>query len=288
MTASVVKNMGASVRQRLLNYAKANNRPFAEVLQYYAMERFLYRLSVSPHASKFLLKGALLLTAWRAPMSRPTMDIDLLGRTSNEVDDIVNLLKEVAQVDVPDDGINFDLDSFAGSVIREDADYSGVRTVFTGHLNAARVTMQIDIGFGDVVTPEPERLAYPTILDFPAPALLGYTRETVIAEKLEALVQLRMLNSRMKDYFDIWILLRHPELDQAVLRAAIERTFKNRKMEIDATPIGLSPQFGTDPAKQTQWRAFLKRSALKDAPEQLSVVVEELRAYFEPIFTSLA
>jgi hypothetical protein len=283
----VVKNIGASVRQRLLNYAKANNRPFAEVLQYYAMERFLYRLSTSPHASKFLLKGALLLTAWRAPMSRPTMDIDLLGRTSNEVDDIVNLLKEVAQVDVPDDGITFDLDSFAGSVIREDADYSGVRTVFTGHLNAARVTMQIDIGFGDVVTPEPERLAYPTILDFPAPALLGYTRETVIAEKLEALVQLRMLNSRMKDYFDIWILLRHPELDQTVLRAAIERTFKNRKMEIDAAPIGLSPQFGTDPAKQTQWRAFLKRSALKDAPEQLSVVVEELRAYFEPIFTSL-
>jgi hypothetical protein len=131
--------MGASVRQRLLNYAKVNNRPFAEVLQYYAMERFLYRLSVSPHASKFLLKGALLLTAWRAPMSRPTMDIDLLGRTSNEVDDIVNLLKNVAQTNVPDDGITFDLDSFVGSVIREDADYSGVRTVFTGHLNAARV-----------------------------------------------------------------------------------------------------------------------------------------------------
>ena len=288
MTVSVVKNMGASVRQRLLNYAKANNRPFAEVLQYYAMERFLYRLSVSPHASKFLLKGALLLTAWRAPLSRPTMDIDLLGRTSNEVDDIVNLLKNVAQTTAPDDGITFDLDSFAGSVIREDADYSGVRTVFTGHLNAARVAMQIDIGFGDIVTPEPERLSYPTILDFPAPALLGYTRETVIAEKLEALVQLRMLNSRMKDYFDIWILLRHPELDQTVLRAAIERTFKNRKMEINATPIGLSPQFGTDPVKQTQWRAFLKRSALTQAPEQLSVVVEELRAFFEPILTSLA
>jgi hypothetical protein len=279
--------MGASVRQRLLNYAKANNRPFSEVLQYYAMERFLYRLSVSPHASKFLLKGALLLTAWRAPMSRPTMDIDLLGRTSNEVGDIVNLLKEVAQVEVLDDGITFDLDSFTGSVIREDADYSGVRTVFTGHLNAARVTMQIDIGFGDVVTPAPEQLAYPTILDFPAPALLGYTRETVIAEKLEALVQLRMLNSRMKDYFDIWILLRHPELDQTVLRAAIERTFKNRKMEIDAAPIGLSPQFGTDPVKQAQWRAFLKRSALTDAPEYLSVVVEDLRAFFVPIFTSL-
>ena len=288
MTVSVVKNMGASVRQRLLNYAKANNRPFAEVLQYYAMERFLYRLSASPHASKFLLKGALLLTVWRAPMSRPTMDIDLLGRTNNEVDDIVNLLKDVAQTTVPDDGITFDLDSFAGLVIREDADYSGVRTVFTGHLNAARVTMQIDIGFGDVVTPEPERLSYPTILDFPAPALLGYTRETVIAEKLEALVQLRMLNSRMKDYFDIWILLRHPELDPAVIRAAIERTFKNRKMEIDATPIGLLPQFGSDPAKQAQWRAFLKRSALTDVPEQLAVVVEELRAFFEPIFTSLA
>lgn len=167
MTVPAVKNMGASVRQRLLNYAKASGRPFAEVLQYYAMERFLYRLSVSTHSGKFLLKGALLLTAWRAPTSRPTMDIDLLGRTSNEIDAILQIMKEVAQFDVPNDGIVFDPASFSAAAIREDADYAGVRTAFTGRLDAARVHMQIDIGFGDVVTPEPEKLSYPTILDFP-------------------------------------------------------------------------------------------------------------------------
>jgi hypothetical protein len=149
VTVPVVKNIGASVRQRLLNDAKNRGRPFAEVLQYYAMERFLYRLSVSPHSGNFLLKGALLLTAWQAPISRPTMDIDLLGRTSNVVDAIVRLMREVAQLDVPNDGIVFDPTSFAGDAIREDADYSGVRTVFTGNLDADRVHMQIDIGFGD-------------------------------------------------------------------------------------------------------------------------------------------
>ncbi len=134
MTVPVIKNMSASVRQRLLNYAQANARPFAEILQYYAMERFLYRLSVSPHSERFLLKGALMLTAWRAPTTRPTMDIDLLGRTTNEVEAIVRIMREVAQTEVPNDGVTFDPASFTGEVIREDADYSGVRTIFTGNL----------------------------------------------------------------------------------------------------------------------------------------------------------
>jgi hypothetical protein len=288
VTVPVVKNMGASVRQRLLNYAKANDRPFAEVLQYYAMELFLYRLSVSPHSERFLLKGALLLTAWQAPISRPTMDIDLLGRTSNEIEVVVRLMKEVSQFDVPNDGIVFEAASFLGVAIHEDADYSGVRTVFMGRLDAARVHMQIDIGFGDVVTPEPEELSYPTILDFPAPVLFGYTRETVMAEKLQALVQLRMLNSRMKDYFDLWLLSRHPQLNKSALQTAIERTFRNRKMEIEATPVGLSAEFGNDPGMQTQWRAFLKRSAITQAPESLADVAEELRTFFEPILGDLA
>jgi predicted nucleotidyltransferase component of viral defense system len=280
--------MGASVRQRLLNHAKASGRPFAEVLQYYAMERFLYRLSVSPHADKFLLKGALLLTAWRAPISRPTMDIDLLGRTNNTTEAIVELMREISNLEVPDDGIVFDPASFSGVAIREDADYSGVRTVFTGTVDAARVHMQIDIGFGDVVTPGPEQLTYPTLLDFPAPILAGYSRETVMAEKLQALVQLRMLNTRMKDYFDLWLLSQQPELNKETLRTAIERTFKNRKMEIDQAPIGLSTEFGNDPAKQVQWTAFLKRSALTEAPGNLADVVEELRVFIEPLLHDLA
>lgn len=287
MMASQMKNMGASVRQRLLNYAKASARPFAEMLQYYSMERFLYRLSVSPHSEKFVLKGALLLTAWRAPVSRPTMDIDLLGRTSNEVENIVRLMQEVVRVDVPNDGIVFDAASFAGGAIREDADYSGVRVTFNGSLTAARIHMQIDIGFGDVVTPAPETLSYPTILDLPAPVLLGYSRETAIAEKLQALVQLRMLNSRMKDYYDLWLLSRDSELDIATLRKAIQRTFRNRSTAIEATPVGLSNDFCNDPGKQAQWRAFLKRSNLTETPSSLSEIGEDLRKFFGPILQDL-
>jgi len=285
VTVDVVKNMGASVRQRLLNYAKANGRPFAEVLQYYAMERFLYRLSMSPHVEAFTLKGALLLTAWQAPISRPTMDIDLLGRTDNAVEAIVALMREVSQAEVTDDGLVFDPSSFAGEVIREDADYAGVRTTFVGRVDSARVHMQIDIGFGDVMTPGPETLTYPTILDFPAPTLSGYSRETVVAEKLQALVQLRMLNTRMKDYFDLWLLTRQPELSREVLVEAIKRTFANRGMELDLEPVGLSSAFGNDPAKQMQWSAFVKRARLTEAPAKLSEVVEELRLFFAPILS---
>ena len=151
-----------------------------------------------------------------------------------------------------------------------------------------RIHMQIDIGFGDVVTPEPEKLSYPTMLDFRAPVLFGYSRETVIAEKLQALVQLRMLNSRMKDYFDLWLLSQHPELNIVTLRTAIQRTFENRETEIEAAPIGFSPEFGNDSGKQTQCRAFLKRSALTQAPENLAEVVEQLRTFFEPILGALA
>lgn len=283
MTVPLIRNMGASVRQRLLNYAHAHGRPFAEVLQYYAMERFLYRLSVSPHSERFLLKGALMLTAWRAPISRPTMDIDLLGRTSNEVDAIVEIMCEVAQTEVPNDGVTFDPESFAGEAIREDADYSGVRTIFTGNLSAARIHMRIDIGFGDIVTPEPEKLSYPTMLDFPAPVLLGYSRETAIAEKLQALVQLRMLNSRMKDYYDLWLLSGHPELNRSTLRVAIQRTFRNRNTRVEAAPIGLSPEFCSDPGKQKQWRAFLKRSNLTSAPQTLTEIGVALTKFFGPI-----
>jgi hypothetical protein len=272
--------MGASVRQRLLNYGKASGKPFAEVLQYYAMERFLYRLSVSSHVETFTLKGALLLTAWQAPITRPTMDIDLLGRTDNAVDAVVNVMRAISELEVVDDGIGFDSASFAGQTIREDADYSGVRVEFVGRLDNARVHMQIDIGFGDVMTPGPETLIYPTILDFPAPILSGYSRETVVAEKLQALVQLRMLNTRMKDYFDLWLLTRQPELNREVLTTAIKRTFANRGMQIDPKPVGLSAAFGNDPAKQMHWSAFLKRSRLTQAPERLSEVVKELNEFF--------
>jgi hypothetical protein len=194
------------VRQRLLNQSRAQNRPFQELLQYFAMERFLYRLAKSPHADRFILKGALLLTAWRAPVSRPTMDIDLAGRTDNRPDHIKAVVSAVCAVIVDPDGIEFNRDSIEVSRIKEDADYEGIRVQFRATLARARVPMQLDIGFGDVVTPGPTEVAYPTMLDFPAPVLRAYPKETVIAEKLEALTALGLLNSRMKDYYDLALL----------------------------------------------------------------------------------
>ena len=200
------RNLPASVRQRLLNQAHSQNRPFQELLQYYCMERFLYRLSHSQYSSQFILKGALLLTAWRAPLSRPTVDIDLMGRTSNELAHIEAIARALCGMESKADGVQFDATSLRVTRIKEDAEYEGVRVRFRAILAGAQVPMQIDIGFGDVIVPETITVEYPTLLNFPAPVLMAYPKETVVAEKLEALTTLGLLNSRFKDYFDLWLL----------------------------------------------------------------------------------
>ena len=196
------KNISASVRQRLLNRAKRDRRPFNELLQYYAMERFLYRLSQSVHADRFILKGALMLRVWRSPELRPTMDIDMLGKTSNEEAAIVLQIRDILAATVAADGLAFDTDSIQAERIVEDADYEGIRIRFLATLGSAKINMRIDIGFGDVVYPDPEESDLPTLLDFPPPRLLCYSRESSISEKLEAMVKLGVLNSRMKDFYD--------------------------------------------------------------------------------------
>jgi predicted nucleotidyltransferase component of viral defense system len=250
------RNLGASVRQRLLAKAHAEKRPFQELLQYYAMERFLYRLAQSPHAKSFVLKGALFLTAWRAPLSRPTMDIDFAGKTSNDLDHIREVIAEVCDARVEDDGIEFVSSSISASRIKEDADYEGVRIRFHGLLAGARIPWQIDIGFGDVIVPEVVLVTYLTLLEFPNPVLTAYPKETVIAEKLEALTSLGLLNSRMKDYFDLWLLSRLYEFDGGVLLRAIMATFRHRETTLEFQPVGLTDEFASDPAKDTQWKAF--------------------------------
>ena len=199
MTKASPKNIAASVHQRLLNKARESDRPFNELLQYYAIERFLYRLAMSSHADRYILKGALMLTVWKSPVSRPTMDIDLLGKTGNSIEAIVSMVQEVCRLKVISDGIVFDPKSVRGERITEDADYEGVRVRFQGSLATAQVTIQLDIGFGDVVIPPAELTIYPTILDFPAPQMLAYSKESAIAEKFEAMVKLGVMNSRMKD-----------------------------------------------------------------------------------------
>jgi hypothetical protein len=270
-----------------MNLARETGRPFQELLQYYAMERYLYRLSQSPHADRFILKGALMFTVWGAPTTRSTRDIDLLGQLNNNVDTIVPVLREVCGQDVEPDGLEFSAESLDGQIIKEDADYSGVRVTFQGFLENARVAMQIDIGFGDVVVPEAIMTNYPTILDQTSPRLRSYPRETVVAEKFEAMVKLGQLNSRLKDFFDLWLLSRQFEFDGQLLATAIQQTFQNRQTTINRTPVALTATFANDPTKQSQWRGFLRKSRLTDAPQDLNEVVVLIAEFIQPVATAL-
>jgi hypothetical protein len=271
----------------LLNKAHQTNRPFNELLQYYVMERFLYRLSRSPHAHRFVLKGALMFTAWKLESYRPTMDIDLLGNTANQVDSVVAIAREVCAQPVAPDGLIFNAATVKGARITEEANYEGVRLRFHASLGTARVTVQLDIGFGDVIVPSPQPIEYPTILDFPAPRLRGYSKESLVAEKFESLVTLGILNSRMKDYFDLWTLSRQFDFDGQALSTAIAKTFSNRGTKIVPEPVGLTERFADEPTKKTQWRGFIRRGRLK-APQDLQAVVNVIAGFLGPPSSALA
>jgi len=278
-----VKNLSASVQARLQNQASASKRPFQELLQYYAMERFLYRLSTTPHRARFVLKGALMLHVWNAPLARATKDVDFLGRLDNSLENLERVVGEVCAADVEPDGLVFDLATVKTERIKEDADYEGVRVRFVGLLGNARVAMQIDVGFGDVVTPGAQNITYPALLDFPAPALLGYPRETVVAEKFQAMVYLRTLNSRMKDFYDVWLLARQFAFDGALLAKAIAATFANRETAIDVAPIAFTPEFTEQASTLVQWTAFRRKLPDTECPERLSEVVPFLGEFLLPI-----
>ncbi len=288
MTDRPLHNVAASVRQRLTNIARQSGRPFQEVLQYFAMERFLYRLSLSSQAERFILKGALMFTVWGAPASRPTRDIDLLGHMNNSIDSLVPVFRDVCQQVVEPDGMVFDITSLVGQVIKEDADYSGVRVTFLALLENARVPMQIDIGFGDVVVPDAALTEYPTILEFSAPQLRVYPRETVVAEKFEVMVKLGRLNSGLKDFFDLWLLARSFEFDGTTLSTAVTQTFANRQTAIAAEPYALTAAFANDPVKQTQWKGFLRKSRLEIAPQDLPAVIEVISGFLLPLAAALS
>ena len=272
------RDIGASVRQRLLNRARAEGRPFQELLQYFAMERFLYRLATSPFADRFVLKGALLLTAWKAPITRPTIDIDLAGSTSNELDHMRSVVVELCKLNAGSDGVEFDTASIEVQRIKEDAEYEGVRIRFNATLAGARIPMQIDVGFGDVIVPRPVQVEYPAILEFPPPVLRAYPKETVVAEKLEALTVLGMLNSRIKDYYDLALLARLYPFEGALLVEAIHSTFRHRGTAVEANPTGLTEAFSSDPARTVQWRAFVRRTRL-DSEWELEKIVEQVRLF---------
>ena len=271
-------NRAASIRARLKQRADAAKQDFNLVLTRYGLERLLYRLSISEHAPNFLLKGALLLQLWYGDNHRPTRDADLLGFGPNDgPPTLVAVFRSISGLAV-DDGIEFDPDSVTGAQIRKGAGYGCVRIDMRATLDRARIALQVDIGFGDVVTPQPQTIDYPTLLaDVPVPTLRAYPKATVVAEKLHAVSILGMTNSRMKDFFDLWVLLRDPTLQGAEVQRAIKATFTRRQTALpDALPAGLSDAFANDDAKQLQWRAFLRRNQL-DALE-LAAVLLEIRA----------
>jgi len=280
------QNVSASVRQRLLNRSKADKRSFNELLQYYAMERFLYRLSRSDHVQHYILKGALMLRAWKSPEFRPTMDIDMLGKTRNEKENITSQIRDILAVEIEPDGLTFDSNSIQTERITEDGDYEGIRVRFRGALDTARISMQIDIGFGDIVYPGPEKAELPCMLDSPAPSLLCYSRESAIAEKFEAMIKLGQLNSRMKDFYDIWLLSRQFEFELSSLAEAVRLTFKQRGTELNEPIDAFSADFIS--SRQPMWAAFRKRLKQGHVPESFQEMATEVKLFLEPVIKGVS
>lgn len=251
-----LKNIAASVHQRLLNAARESGRPFNELVQYYALERWLYRLAQSNYRNQFVLKGALMLLVWKLPVTRPTRDIDLLGRVSNDLESVRGVIAAICRIPAEDDGMVFAPETVTTERIAEDADYEGVRAKFNASLGNTRLPMQVDIGFSDIITPEPAAIVYPVVLGHPAPELHAYTRETVIAEKFEAMVKLGELNSRMKDFFDIWMLARTGEFQGSELSRAVERTFHRRGTTLATSRFVSRKRLRTTPRRSRNGTRF--------------------------------
>ncbi len=289
MSARRGPNLAASVRQRLTNLARERGEDFGLMLTQFGLERLLYRLSLSEHGATFLLKGAMLLRVWTHEEFRPTRDVDLLGSGDPSLERLAAVFRDVCHVEVPPDGIRFDPASIVAERIKEDADYEGVRVTMLSYLEQARIPLQVDIGFGDVVTPAPMALEYPTLLDFPPPHIRAYPRETIVAEKLEAAVKLAMANSRMKDFYDLTVLAERFSFDGSVLAGAIRNTFARRGTHLQTGAFrALLDSMAEDQGKQLQWAAFIRKGRLSEqrAIAQVLLVIE--RFLFPPIEACVA
>jgi predicted nucleotidyltransferase component of viral defense system len=272
-----------SARQRLLNRSRETGEDYNLLLTRFGIERLLYRLSRSDDADRFVLKGAMLFAVWTGNVYRPTRDLDLLGFGDATAERLVAVFRGLCEMSVEDDGLRFDADTVSCEPIRDDQEYGGMRLKLLVFLGNARIALQVDVGFGDAVTPEAKRTEFPTLLDHPVPVVRAYPAETVVAEKFEAMVSLGMGNSRMKNFYDAWILLREFEMDEATLTKAIRATFGRRRTELPTTlPMTFSEEFIADPTKQSQWQGILKRSGLSaDLP--FADVVEVIRRRLGPL-----
>jgi predicted nucleotidyltransferase component of viral defense system len=270
------------VRARLLDQSRKEQSDFQLLLTRYVLERLLYRLSVSEYRHRFILKGALLLSVWVGDHYRPTRDLDLLGYGDTRPEELTNAFRAICAEAVIEDGVVFDIDRLQAEPIREDAEYGGVRIQTTATVAGARIPVQVDVGFGDAITPAPVEVEYPVLLDFPAPHLRAYPVDTIIAEKLEALVVLGIANSRLKDYYNLFLISRTFAVEQQRLAEAVQRTFERRGTVIpDDIPVGLTNAFAV--AWQTRWRGFLGRERMLAIPDDLQLVVTSVRDFVLPV-----
>jgi hypothetical protein len=285
--AHAPRNVAASARQRLLNLSRSIGADYNQLLVRFAIERFLYRLSVSSHRDSFILKGAMLFAMWEGSPHRPTQDLDLLGFGDRSIVRLTSVFREICTMTVEDDGWTFDPMTVEAEEIRTTAEYGGVRLRLTGRLGGAVIRVQTDVGFGDAVTPPAGEASYPSLLGMPAPQLRMYPRETVVAEKLEAIVKLGMLNTRCKDYYDLRYLGAHFAFGGSLLVSAIAATFDRRGTPLSAEiPVGLTAAFAQDSVKQGQWDAFCRRLGERNLPKLPEVVVEVERFVVAPILSA--
>ncbi len=280
-----LKNVAASVKERLRNISVQNGKEFQSVISQYVQERFLYRLSQSNYSNNLILKGALLFIAHDISRNRPTRDIDFLGsKIPNEIDDLLGVIKEILTIKI-DDGLRFDYDCVEAENITEDGDYKGVRIKFYVFLENSRERMQLDIGFGDTITAGPVEIEFPTLLDFPAPKLKVYSIETAIAEKFEAIVSLQLQTSRMKDFYDILFFAENYNFKKETLIQAITTTFNNRSTELELSKIVFEDKFKNDENFQKMCSAFLSRNKLENH-KTFYEVVSQIQSFIQPIFDS--
>lgn len=283
------KNIASSVRQRLLNISKERKEDFGLILTRYALERFLFRLGESPYKKTFILKGALLFLIWDENTYRPTRDADFLGHGDNSLLHLKKVFQEICALSVTDDGILYFSDTVQVMRLKEDQEYQGARVTFLSKLTEAKIPMQVDVGFGDVVSPAPQEIKFPTLLEFSPPTLRAYPPETVIAEKLQAMVLLGIANSRMKDFYDIWSMSKQFPFEGTILAQAIQKTFERRKSLLPSDlPFALTPEFYDVPVKQSQWKAFIRKNKLLSHGEiEFSTVISQIKVFLMPILESL-
>ncbi len=278
MSGEVPNHLAQSIHQRLLNYAREQKEDPNLVFIRYAMERLLYRLSRSPYCERFVLKGAMIFVLWTGQAHRPTRDLDLMGTGDASDEGLIQVFREIVRTEVEADGLTFDIEGISIAEIREAQEYPGKRLKIPAKLGNTMLNLQVDIGFGDTITPDAAKVDYPTLLDLPAPKILAYPHETVVAEKLQAMVALGTVTSRMKDFYDLWIISRTFAFTGPILTQAIIATFKRRNTPIPKTdPAPLRKAFAQNTTKQAQWKAFLTRNRFNEIP--FMKVIEDLRTF---------